>query len=70
MPSIARKNEYFGKSSGDVIDVLTRNWLPRKLLVQRFWINFEKIRTQNMNLICSRLLIVLLIVKILCIVII
>ena len=61
MPSIAKKR-LFRKNSGDIIYVPTRNWLPHKLLVQRFWIEFEKIITQNMNLICSRLLIALLIV--------
>ena len=63
--SVLQTNDYFGKNSGDLFDVPTRNWLPRKLLVHRFWIEFEKIKTQNINLICSRLLIVLLIVMIL-----
>ena len=68
MPSIAKKR-LIRKKFTDIIYVPTRNWLPHKLLVQRFWIEFEKFRTQNMNLICLRLLIALLIVMVLCIVI-
>ena len=70
-------------SSGEVFNQLRRavqhnlRWrgaekmpsIAKNFFNQRFWIEFEKFKTQNMNLICSRLLIALLIVMVLCIVI-
>ena len=68
MPSIAKKR-LIRKKFKRLIYVPIRNWLPHKLLFQRFWIELKKFKTRNLNLICSRFLIALLIVMFLCIVI-
>ena len=46
MPSIAKKR-LIRKKSREIIYVPTRNLFPQKLLVQRFWIEFEKFKNSK-----------------------
>ena len=68
MPSIAKKRLIWKEFKRHYLS-FNQKLASTQTFGQRFWIVFEKFKTQYMNLICSRLLIVLLIAMVVCIVI-
>ena len=49
---VLQRKDCYVKVSDVNLYVLTRNWLPHKLIVQHFWKEFVKYKTQKMKKMC------------------